>query len=1309
MRNLVVLQELRSRLPAHGGDASLEKLAVDPYLGIIYVITKDKHVIGLAPFSNEVTFTVDVSDVIPPSSVIVAAQFVPDLGSVCYATATGELVVFNAECVGFIDSEIRGMSWSPDYELMILVTGNRTILSMTQEWEIVTEVPLQDEPQAQTKADDEGAQSNLPSLSWRGDGNYFAVNSLDADGERRLRVFDRSLVLDSVSAATSNLEEYTCWRPSGSSIGCSQQKPNKHDIIFFERNGLRLDRMDFTLRDEAKVIAMQWNSNSDILAVGLQLLGSSKDQKKATTVVQLYSFSNYHWYMKQEFKYHDWELADLLWDPENPMNLTVICRSGHLMRYHLCWDPTISDGNALTNESVAAVVDGASVLLTPFKRVVLPPPMYSTKLDCPANVSSVSFAPRSYDIGVLLADNTVALWAPFDTTSQRPPFKTAPGLRAVLALTHENEEKTGISALSGLRQLHWIDANTLLVVESVTGGTIVDYVVQVQFEVKEGKAEVTKSHRTPVDGRLVRLFHNKDTERVFVEVDDGSVLEYIADAEMPILEDQVFQFKGPGGQTTVCPWVATAVIAGEESFIGLNDRSKLFLNEHLLSSECNSFALHSKFLCFATLGHKMRFVSLSAPYREGSLDISATQAYDDTVRELERGSVIVCVCPNDIKVVLQMPRGNLEGIFPRMLSLSVVKDLLDRHEYRTVFTLMRNHRIDLNLFYDHNPQDFLSRVEDFIKQVDRVDFLNLFLSSLSDEDVTTTLFATMYTTDKTEDNPTTGVATPAPAKGTKVRSSTKVNTICDAMREALKRVDAKKYLLSILTSYVKKVPPALEEALLMIRDLRNQQPAEIMDPFAEEDGEKGHKEKNPAEEAMKYIVFLVDVNDLYNVALGMYDFDLVMMVAQHSQKDPKEYLPFLQQLQGMPKYVQRYTIDDFLGRHEKALENLSQADESYFPQCIELMKKHKLYRLAMDLFKNDQEKHKQVLCHYAKYLVFRERHHEAGLIFKQIGDLDNAVEAFKNAVSWQLMLATCQELDYSDYDLQTAAQEMADLLANLSRYREAALVYERYADDPETAIVTLIDGGCFTEALRLCYLHKRKDLIETHLQPASLEQCEKWKNKIEKKHKRFLRHKERLPIARGIMRAKMQDAETYGGPDEADEVASMVSEVSISSSVSSHMSTATGTSTSSRSAYDSVISEGGTRRRVRRPGTKRVTGKEGSPREEEWLVTTMRGLVPSDKLLSDMKELLDTLVLFGHMAEAKDLHATLAALVALINSSADMLDDSECLYVQRRKARAARKAAGLPLGEEDEEEVHTKEEPKKLIKNLEWDLSLLTE
>ena len=35
---------------------------------------------------------------------------------------------------------------------------------------------------------------------------------------------------------------------------------------------------------------------------------------------------------------------------------------------------------------------------------------------------------------------------------------------------------------------------------------------------------------------------------------------------------------------------------------------------------------------------------------------------------------------------------------------------------------------------------------------------------------------------------------------------------------------------------------------------------------------------------MKYIIFLVDVDKLFDTALGMYDFSLVLLIAQHSQK-----------------------------------------------------------------------------------------------------------------------------------------------------------------------------------------------------------------------------------------------------------------------------------------------------------------------------------------------------------------------------------------------------------------------------------------
>lgn len=44
------------------------------------------------------------------------------------------------------------------------------------------------------------------------------------------------------------------------------------------------------------------------------------------------------------------------------------------------------------------------------------------------------------------------------------------------------------------------------------------------------------------------------------------------------------------------------------------------------------------------------------------------------------------------------------------------------------------------------------------------------------------------------------------------------------------------------------------------------------------------KKFSDAEDALKYLLFLVDVNKMYDIALGMYDFQLVLMVAEKSQK-----------------------------------------------------------------------------------------------------------------------------------------------------------------------------------------------------------------------------------------------------------------------------------------------------------------------------------------------------------------------------------------------------------------------------------------
>lgn len=105
------------------------------------------------------------------------------------------------------------------------------------------------------------------------------------------------------------------------------------------------------------------------------------------------------------------------------------------------------------------------------------------------------------------------------------------------------------------------------------------------------------------------------------------------------------------------------------------------------------------------------------------------------------------------------------------------------------------------------------------------------------------------------------------------------------MRHAmLRQKNADQYLLPILTSYVQKqTDKDLADALIKVKAVR------------EAERENGRQVVS-ADEAMKYLLYLVDVNRLYDVALGLYDFDLVMFVAAKSNKDPKEYVPFLNKL-----------------------------------------------------------------------------------------------------------------------------------------------------------------------------------------------------------------------------------------------------------------------------------------------------------------------------------------------------------------------------------------------------------------------------
>lgn len=74
-------------------------------------------------------------------------------------------------------------------------------------------------------------------------------------------------------------------RPSGNLIASTQRKPHKHDVIFFERNGLQ--HGEFTLEEggegrgrKVHVRELQWSCDSTVLALWLETREQPEEQEQ---------------------------------------------------------------------------------------------------------------------------------------------------------------------------------------------------------------------------------------------------------------------------------------------------------------------------------------------------------------------------------------------------------------------------------------------------------------------------------------------------------------------------------------------------------------------------------------------------------------------------------------------------------------------------------------------------------------------------------------------------------------------------------------------------------------------------------------------------------------------------------------------------------------------------------------------------------------------------------------------------------------------------------------------------------------------
>nr|XP_019009784.1 elongator complex protein 1 [Kwoniella pini CBS 10737]OCF48565.1 elongator complex protein 1 [Kwoniella pini CBS 10737] len=1129
------------------------------------------------------------------------------------------------EIVGSVDSGIKAAAWAPDDEQIILVTGEDNLVCMTRHFDVIHEEPLRSDefgedgfinvgwgskqtqfhgslgksaakqPINTSKSISHPTDSGLPYITFRGDASYFAISSLDpyggesSESRRQIRIFSRDPntgfipKLSSTSESLPGLEGNLSWRPVGNLLstlirygyeGGGEGREGKWDIAMLERNGLR--HGGFELREsketwkDGKVKGLSWNSDSEVLAIWIE--------RKDRDVVQLWSMKNYHYYLKQELFSHDpssSRFSGFRWHPEDPLTIYLFGESFVQARTFV-WD-TYTARLPMPNDTASvAVVDGQKLLITPFRTQNTPPPMSSYHLDLPSVPVHVSLSDSTDSLSILFADGLVQVW---DLNTRLPDPKLGSRLRGggKVAEPKLKHSTTVSSAEKNLVKQIAIGPNGKVAILS--------------WSEKDGSAKT-----------LISIVEEKE-ETETEELEDDIERLLWAGEELLALTAQG-QLKSGNDQSidiTLGPHpTALTYSASSELIFALSPNSKLHLSSispssisTSIASNVTSYTLTPDFLIYTTSSQSSHYAPLPTLGRLANGDDLSTQEMTWDERRVERGSLIVAACESSMSLVLQMPRGNLETVYPRALVLAVVKQDVLSGNYRNAFLQCRKHRLDLNVLYDLDPLQFMKNLKNFVEQVPEVDYLNLFVSSLR----------LSHATDK-------------------------VNTICDALRSILEERGVEQYIETILTTHVCKQPADYESGLQVLLTLQSDHP-EIV------------------EDAIKYIIFLSDVNRLYDVALGMYNFQLVLMIAQYSQKDPKEYLPFLRELRALDKWDQRFRIDDHLFRRESALRNLKQSGPERFEEASSYLSRYELYDEAFKLYADEPEHLEVVHDLYGDYLYDRRDFADAAISYILGKKESKALKAFEKAHAWRELFTLAKKLEVSEDDTLQICVRVTDHLASRGRHLEASQVFIEHAQDVDSAVDVLCRGADFSEAYRLTSLHDRSDLVESMIHPGLEEAHEALMETFEEMEGQLDKEMNRLKDLRKI---RENDPEQFYIVDTEPAIEGV--------DVATNATTAVTGFTRYTVAPTTVFSQA-TKHTAKssKKARKRATGRKGTVDEYEYLIGSIgRLLIRVDEKSAEATTLLRHLILAtsDHVELANSLQKTIKSFRTKLESSIEL-------------------------------------------------------
>lgn len=204
---------------------------------------------------------------LPCNTTMTSMTWAGELDAACLAFSTGELMILNVcsiydSCdesqvslyqVGTLDGGVASAAWSPDGEALVVLTARGQLVLMTPEWEVLWEGPVANNhpafPQPTAPADAASHDVEAPciephlnpsncSISWRGDGKYFATCTHDIlqDAQHsdpakygrppRVRIWDREAAeLHALGESGLGICPVISWQPNNRHLFVAHHAP----------------------------------------------------------------------------------------------------------------------------------------------------------------------------------------------------------------------------------------------------------------------------------------------------------------------------------------------------------------------------------------------------------------------------------------------------------------------------------------------------------------------------------------------------------------------------------------------------------------------------------------------------------------------------------------------------------------------------------------------------------------------------------------------------------------------------------------------------------------------------------------------------------------------------------------------------------------------------------------------------------------------------------------------------------------------------------------------------------------------------